>query len=247
MATYGTLDELRHGQIQAYFSHTLLNKEPRADWTHKAYHTNNWAIIAARHLFDDMFQANEVVSTALQLTFTFETGFTNVQFLGLAADAMNVGDVEFGAMISSIQTDEARHAQQGEPTLRLLIEHGKKDVAQKLIDHAFWRSWRLFAVLTGPAMDYYTPLEHRSLSFKEFFEENSERFAGHLSLVDRLLTGLIQPPTVPGTLAYMGLSPSEFGDDAADYAWAFRPSDSNTPQTKHIGGHHGNHTAASHV
>ena len=67
------------------------------DWAHKTLHTNEWGAIAARHLFDDMFTANDAVSTAIQLTFTFETGFTNLQFLGMAADAMNVGDVDFGA------------------------------------------------------------------------------------------------------------------------------------------------------
>ncbi len=82
-----------------------------------------------------MFTANDAVSTAIQLTFTFETGFTNLQFLGMAADAMNVGDLDFGALISSIQTDEARHAQQGEPTVKILVENGHRDVAQKLVDH----------------------------------------------------------------------------------------------------------------
>lgn len=112
---------------------------------------------------------DEVRHGQLQLfTFTFETGFTNLQFLGMAADAMDVGDVEFGAMISSIQTDEARHAQQGEPTLKVLVENGKMDEAQRLVDVMFWRSWRVFNLLTGLSMDYYTPLEHRSMSFKEF-------------------------------------------------------------------------------
>lgn len=170
-ATYGTLDEMRHGQVQTFFPHGLLNKEPRADWALKAFHTNEWGIIAARHMVDDMLTANDAVSTAIQLTFTFETGFTNLQFLGMAADAMNMGDVEFGAMISSIQTDEARHAQQGEPTMRILIENGKKREAQRLIDMMFWRAWRIFSLLTGLSMDYYTPLEHRSMSFKEFMEE----------------------------------------------------------------------------
>ena len=68
------------------------------DWAHKTLHTNEWGAIAARHLFDDMFTANDAVSTAIQLTFTFETGFTNLQFLGMAADAMNVGDLDFGAL-----------------------------------------------------------------------------------------------------------------------------------------------------
>jgi toluene monooxygenase system protein A len=367
MALFGALDEMRHTQVQAHFAHGLLGREPRADWAHKAYHTNEWAIIAARHLFDDMFSGNEAVSMALQLTFTFETGFTNLQFLGLAADAMHIGDVDFGALISSIQTDEARHAQQGEPTLRILIENGHKEEAQRLIDHMFWRAWRVFGLLTGISMDYYTPLEHRSMSFKEFmqewivkqfmdqfrdfglelpwyweqflaelewyhhalqigvwfyrptvwwnpdagvapaerewleqkypgwgatfgtvwdviadnvrkgrmertypetfpiecnicqlpmvtpagykaghvaspepvlldrggrrytfcsepcrwiFEGDPDRFAGHLSIIDRMLAGHVQPPTLEGALAYMSMSPAELGDDADGYAWA---------------------------
>ena len=149
MATFGCLDETRHGQIQTYFPYTLLGKEPRMDWAHKTLHTNEWGAIAARHLFDDMFTANDAVSTAIQLTFTFETGFTNLQFLGMAADAMNVGDLDFGALISSIQTDEARHSQQGEPTIKTLVENGKKAVAQKLVDHMFWRSWHIFPCSPG--------------------------------------------------------------------------------------------------
>ena len=369
MATFGMLDEVRHGQIQVAFPYTVLDREPRADWALKTFHTNEWGAIAARHVFDDMFTANDAVSTAIQLTFCFETGFTNLQFLGMAADAMHVGDVDFGALISSIQTDEARHAQQGEPTLRILLKNGKRGEAQQLIDHMFWRSWRIFALLTGLSMDYYTPLEHRSMSFKEFMEEwiikqftdqfrdfglelpwywadftkeldwyhhaihlgvwfwrptvwwnpdagvtaperawlerkypgwndvfgrwwdvitenvrqgnipmtypetfpivcnmcqipvvtpagyaaghlrspepfvldhngrrynfcsepcrwiftlNPERFAGHLSIVDRFLAGQIQPPTMEGALAYMGLSPEEMGNDAENYAWAAR-------------------------
>jgi len=361
MALYGTLDEIRHGQVQFSFPHDLLNKEPRFDWAHKAFHTNEWGVIALRHFFDDIFMSNDAVSTAIQLTFTVETGFTNLQFLGMAADAMETGDVAFGALISSIQTDEARHAQQGEPTLRLLIQHGKRAEAQLLIDVSFWRSWRLFALLTGISMDYYTPLIHRSMSFREFmlewivkqfsdqlrdlglerpwywdpflqeldwlhhafhlgvwlkrrtvwwnpaagvndaerewleskypgwqdrfgtywqtitenvrqgeigrthletllvvcnicqipvcsptigappkqitrngrvftfcsepckwiFEQNPARYAGHLSIVDRFVAGHIQPPNLPGVLAYMGLPPDEQGTDATNYAWAF--------------------------
>ncbi|ABD09600.1 toluene 4-monooxygenase protein A [Frankia casuarinae] len=170
-ATFGTLDEVRHGQIQAFFPYGLIGKEPRADWALKAFHTNDWIVLAVRQLFDDMFVANDALSIALQLTFTLETGFTNLQFLGMAADAIKVGDLEFGSLISSIQTDEARHAQQGEPTIKILAEGGHKDWGQFLIDHMFWRSWRVFALLTGLSMDYYTPLEHRTMSFKEFIEE----------------------------------------------------------------------------
>ncbi len=170
-ATFGTLDEVRHGQIQAFFPFGLLDKEPRGDWALKAFHTNNWIVLAVRYMFDDMFVANDALSIALQLTFTLETGFTNLQFLGMAADAIDVGDLEFGALISSIQTDEARHAQQGEPTIKVLIDNGEAEWGQFLIDHMFWRSWRIFALLTGLSMDYYTPLENRRMSFKEFIED----------------------------------------------------------------------------
>lgn len=71
-----------------------------------------------------MFTANDAIATAIQLTFTLESGFTNLQFLGMAADALEVGDIEFGSLISSIQTDESRHAQQGEPTLKILVVQG---------------------------------------------------------------------------------------------------------------------------
>jgi toluene monooxygenase system protein A len=73
-------------------------------------------------------------------------------------------------MISSVQTDEARHAQQGHPTMEILMRHDPKR-AQWLIDKTFWISARLFAVISGICMDYYTPLEHRKLSYKEFMEE----------------------------------------------------------------------------
>jgi toluene monooxygenase system protein A len=36
-----------------------------------------------------------------------------------------------------------------------------------------------------------------------------------------LLGGVIQPPTIPGALAYMGLSPEECGQDGTNYAWAY--------------------------
>ena len=253
-----------------------------------------------------------------------------------------------------------------EPCVRLLLEHGNKAEAQRLIDVMFWRGWRVFALLTGAAMDYYTPLPHRRLSFKEFmlewiikqfndqlrdlglerpwywelflqeldwlhhalhlgtwfkrltvwwnpdagvsfaerewleakypgwhdrfgtfwqtiaenvrngniahthqetlfvvcnlcqipmcsptigvppqlvtyngrvytfcsdpcrwiFEQNPARYAGHLSIIDRFLGGLIQPPDSMGVLAYMGLTPAEQGTDAMNCAWAYEQASS---------------------
>ena len=100
----------------------------------------------------------------------FETGFTNLQFVGLSALAHGVGDRMFEKMVASIQSDEARHAQIGAPVLATVVEHDRA-YAQRLLDKWFWRSWLLFAVVTGFAMDYFTPVEHRQRSFKEFMDE----------------------------------------------------------------------------
>ena len=101
------------------------------------------------------------VDVALGLPFTFETGFTNLQFVALASSALEAGDINFANMISSIQTDEARHAQQGGPTLEILLEQDPEH-AQWIIDTTRSGSPAgLFAIVTGPSMDYYTPLEGR--------------------------------------------------------------------------------------
>jgi len=171
MANLGALDEIRHSQIPLLLSHDMLKFDANFDWAHKGYHTNDWAMIAARHLFDDMFTAANAVDTAIQLTFVFETGFTNLQFIAMAAMADGANDHVFEKALASIQTDESRHAQQGHPVLRTIINKGDKEYGQFLLDKMWWRSWRIFAILTGVSMDYLTPLSARRHSFKEFMEE----------------------------------------------------------------------------
>ena len=126
MATLGALDEIRHTQIPLLFGHDLLRLDGNFDWTHRAYHTSEWVMIAARHLFDDMFLAADAIDVAVQLNFVFETGFTNLQFMAMAAMADGAHDHLFEKALTSIQTDEARHAQIGHPVLRTLIDNGDK-------------------------------------------------------------------------------------------------------------------------
>jgi toluene monooxygenase system protein A len=171
MATLGALDEIRHGQIPLLMGHDMMPFDGNFDWTHKAYHTNQWIILAARHLFDDMFLAANAVDLAVQLNFVFETGFTNLQFMTMAAMADGASHHLFEKALASIQTDEARHAQIGHPVLRTLIENGAREHAQYLVDKMWWRSWRLFLALTGSSMDYLVPLAARRRSFKEFMNE----------------------------------------------------------------------------
>ncbi|HVU72825.1 MAG TPA: toluene monooxygenase [Mycobacteriales bacterium] len=171
MATLGALDEIRHTQIPLQLGHDLLSLDGNFDWTHRAYHTDEWVIIAARHLFDDMFLAADAIDTAIQLNFVFETGFSNLQFMAMAAMADAADHHLFEKALASIQTDEARHAQIGHPVVRTLLENGAKERAQHLIDKMFWRSWRLLIPLTGTAMEYLTPVGARTRSFKEFMQE----------------------------------------------------------------------------
>jgi toluene monooxygenase system protein A len=169
-ALLGALDEFRHTQIPLSLMHELLPADARLDWTHRFYHSNNWVAIAARHLVDEMLLGTDAIEFAVATNFVFETGFTNLQFVGLAALAHGVGDKMFEKMVQSIQSDEARHSQIGAPVLATVVEHDRA-YAQALADKWFWRSFQLFAVVTGFAIDYLTPLESRTLSFREFMNE----------------------------------------------------------------------------
>ena len=91
--------------------------------------------------------------------------------IGLSTDAANMGDHTFANLITSIQSDEARHAQLGTPTIEIMIRNGRKKEAQQAMDIALWRVWRLFSITVGIPMDYYIPLEQRHNSFKEFMHE----------------------------------------------------------------------------
>jgi toluene monooxygenase system protein A len=169
-ATFGALDEFRHTQIPLLVLHELVRHDAQFDWVHKFYHSNNWVAIAARHLVDELLLGSDAVEFAIATHFVFETGFTNLQFVGLSSMAHEVGDRMFEKMVTSIQSDEARHAQIGRPVLERVAREDRA-LAQRLVDKWLWRSWLLFAVVTGFAMDYLTPVEHRRRSFKQFVEE----------------------------------------------------------------------------
>src|SRR2546425_148878 len=90
MAVFGALDEIRHTQMDLYLAHEIVGKDPQFDWALKAYHTNFWCAIVGRETFDGMMMKPNVVDIAIQLPFTFETGFTNLwivaEFLRLIED-----------------------------------------------------------------------------------------------------------------------------------------------------------------
>ncbi len=169
-AAFGAMDEFRHTQIPLLLMHGLLPWDPQFDWTHKFFHSENWVAVAGRHLADELLLCANPIEFAVGTNFVFETGFTNLQFIGLSSLARNTGDRMFENMVNSIQTDEARHAQIGKPVLATLVKHDP-EYAQYLVDKWFWRSWHFFAVVTGFAMDYLTPVRDRTASFKEFMQE----------------------------------------------------------------------------
>ncbi|PWR19506.1 YHS domain-containing protein [Zavarzinia aquatilis] len=189
MANFGSLDEIRHAQIQMYFAYEFIGESRAFDWAQKAVRTNNWVVISERHCFDDIEHTRDVISAAIMTNFSFEQAFTNLQFVALSADAKKYGDYSFATMLQTIQSDEARHAQIGEPLIEIMLRNGRKAEAQKLIDISFWRIWKQFSVLSGVSMDYYTPLEQRELSFKEFVKE----FVGNQFLRNIQALGLEKP------------------------------------------------------
>ncbi|HKU39019.1 MAG TPA: hypothetical protein VJR89_12750 [Polyangiales bacterium] len=170
MATFGALDELRHAQAPLALLHDAVQRDPQYDWTHRFYHSNNWIAIAARHLVDELLLWSNPIEFAIGTNFVFETGLTNLQFMGLTSAAERMDDTLWRALLASIQTDEARHAQIGGPVLETVAARDPA-YAQAMLDKWFWRSWPLFAVVTGFTMDYLVPLEKRSGSFKEFVSE----------------------------------------------------------------------------
>ena len=170
MATFGALDEYRHTQIPLLLFHPLLRLDSQFDWAHKFYHTNNWFAVAARHFVDELILGQNAIEFHIATNVVFETGFTNLQFVGLASLARESSDHMFERMVTSIQTDEARHAQVGHPVLAMVMKHDPQ-YAQYLVDKWFWRNWRMFSILTGLSIDYLTAPDQRPYSFKEFMEE----------------------------------------------------------------------------
>jgi toluene monooxygenase system protein A len=171
LATFAILDELRHTQILLYFSHQLAALDRQFDWAAEGLGSMNWVSMAGRHAMEDLLHSRDIVTTSVMLHLAFETGLTNIQMLGLSADSANMGDYTFSNLITSIQSDEARHAQIGTPLVEIMVRNGRKAEAQKAMDVGFWRIWRLFALVAGIPMDYMIPLEKRERSFKEYVHE----------------------------------------------------------------------------
>ena len=90
-----SLDEMRHTQIPLLLMHELVRWDPQFEWTHFFYHSNQWVAIAGRHLMDELLLASDPIEFAIATNFVFETGFTNLQFVGLSALAHRVGDKMF--------------------------------------------------------------------------------------------------------------------------------------------------------
>src|SRR6266550_4731385 len=99
MACFGALDEFRHTQIPLLLMHELVRWSPQFDWAHKFYHTNNWFAVAARHFFDELTLGQNAIEFHIATNFILETGFTNLQFVGLASLAHEAGDYLFEKMV----------------------------------------------------------------------------------------------------------------------------------------------------
>lgn len=171
MCVFFALDELRHTQIELFHAHELVKLDRQFDWALKAHHTMNIAALPGRHAADDIMMTRDVVTSSIMINLAFETGITNVQMVAMSADAANIGDFSFANLITSVQSDEARHAQIGTPLVAILVRNGKKAEAQRAIDIGLWRMWKSYSLFSGVPMDYGIPLDKRDRSFKEYITE----------------------------------------------------------------------------
>lgn len=122
LSVFGSMDEVRHAQLQALLSHDNIGLSPKFAHAHKLFWIDGWLPIAARSFFDDSITGANSIEFDLLIPFAFETGFTNLQFVAYSAMAQGAGDIVFSTATSSIQTDEARHAQIGHPVLKTYID-----------------------------------------------------------------------------------------------------------------------------
>ncbi len=181
MATFGALDELRHTQIPLLLMHELvaLGRAVRLDAQASSTPTTG-SRSPARHLVDELLLGVQPdrVRDRHQLRVRDRLHQPAVHRPRVAR--ARVGDRMFEKMVhehpdrrGAPRADRPAGARDGRSsTIRAY--------AQYLVDKWFWRSWLFFAVVTGFAMDYLTPLEHRTPSFKEFMEEwVLDQFAAH--------------------------------------------------------------------
>ncbi|MEM0483400.1 MAG: hypothetical protein QW434_01665 [Pyrobaculum sp.] len=85
-----------------------------------------------------------------------------------------------GSNPEEVKSELARRAELISTRLKRTIEFANKlgkrgrqlkEAAEYYIAKSFWLNWRTIAALTGPSMDYLTPLDGRIMSFREFITE----------------------------------------------------------------------------
>ena len=172
-ALLGALDEFRHTQIPLLLMHELVrvgravrldaqasttrttgSRSPRATWSTSCCSASNADRVRDRAPTSSSRPASPTCSSS---------GSSSLAHERRRPDVREDGD----------EHPERRGAPRADRRARCwpsVVEHDRA-YAQYLVDKWFWRSWLLFAVVTGFAMDYLTPLEHRTASFKEFMEE----------------------------------------------------------------------------
>jgi toluene monooxygenase system protein A len=166
-AVRGMLETNRHAQLQLIFAQALSYDEGQ-DRRKKTLHGDQWFARAVRAMSDDLFLGRDAVGTAIMQSFVLDWGFARPRLEDVGAAGRRSGDYAFAFLAASLGASGSRHREIGRSMLQALIADGKVEEAQRKVDIAIARAWRILAVLSGPSMDYYGPLEHRSRSFREF-------------------------------------------------------------------------------
>ena len=111
----------RHTQVPLLLMHELVRWNSQFGWAHKFPHQQ-----LVRHpgtaFLDELTLGQSAIEFHIATNVIPETGLINLRFVDLASLAHEAGDYLFEKMITSIQSDEARHAQIGHPVLALVMK-----------------------------------------------------------------------------------------------------------------------------
>ena len=139
--------------------HELVRWDPQFDWTHRFFHSNDWVAIAgappdrraAPRVESDRVRGRDELRVRDRL---HEPPVRRARGASRTASATACSR----RWCKSIQTDEARHAQIGRRGARDRRRARSARTRSTSSTSGSGGTWQFFAVVTGFAMDYLTPL-----------------------------------------------------------------------------------------
>lgn len=151
------IDEFRHANIQQNLARYYM--EHYADpWGFNNNNLMNQTTIvgAVGRQFAEGFTAGDAVTSAcIFLQVVAETAFTNVLFVANPSEAAANGDIALPSVFLSVQSDEARHINNGFATLALALDNpDNHPLVERDLRYAFWMLHTAVDSIMGVILEY---------------------------------------------------------------------------------------------